>query len=117
MDRLKKLFGPGGSHASDKVVLVEHEKAKSRQHVIDKLKEVETLGGEGIMLRKPGSQYEGKRSSTLLKLKVRPLYLIPVLFSIFYVLLLSLFPLFSEIQLDGVGGIALNLTIPLLYHL
>ncbi|KAE9402549.1 hypothetical protein BT96DRAFT_964719 [Gymnopus androsaceus JB14] len=69
MDRLKKLFGPGGSHASDKVVLVEHEKAKSRQHVIDKLKEVETLGGEGIMLRKPGSQYEGKRSSTLLKLK------------------------------------------------
>jgi DNA ligase 1 len=52
---LKKLFGPGGSHACKEVVLVEHEKAKSKQHVLDKLKEIETLGGEGLMLRKPGS--------------------------------------------------------------
>jgi DNA ligase-1 len=36
-------------------VLVEHEKAKDRQHVLDKLKEIESLGGEGLMLRKPGS--------------------------------------------------------------
>ncbi|KAJ3737293.1 hypothetical protein DFJ43DRAFT_987910 [Lentinula guzmanii] len=70
MERLKKLFAPGvGSHASDKVLVVEQEKAKSRQHVLDKLKEVESLGGEGLMLRKPGSLYEGKRSSTLLKIK------------------------------------------------
>lgn len=71
MDRLKKYFATGtGSHASDKVVLVEQVKAKNRQHVIDKLKEIETLGGEGLMLRKPGSQYEDRRSSTLLKVKV-----------------------------------------------
>ncbi|KAJ3720399.1 hypothetical protein C8R42DRAFT_86826 [Lentinula raphanica] len=70
MDRLKKLFAPGiGSHKSDHVVVVKQEIATSKQHVLDKLKEVESLGGEGLMLRKPGSLYEGKRSSTLLKIK------------------------------------------------
>jgi len=33
------------------------------------LARVETLGGEGLMLRQPGSLYERKRSSTLLKVK------------------------------------------------
>ncbi|KAK7453457.1 hypothetical protein VKT23_011730 [Stygiomarasmius scandens] len=66
---LQKLFGEKGTHASDKVKVVEHEQAKSRQHVLDKLKEVETLGGEGLMLRKAGSLYEGHRSGTLLKIK------------------------------------------------
>jgi len=66
---LKKTFGPGGSHASKQIEVVGHEMATSRQHVLDKLKEIETLGGEGLMLRKPGSQYEGHRSSTLLKIK------------------------------------------------
>ncbi|KAJ7853573.1 DNA ligase [Mycena olivaceomarginata] len=66
---LQKLFGPGGKYECPEVILVEHEKAKSRQHVLDKLKEVETLGGEGLMLRKAKSKYEGRRSSTLLKIK------------------------------------------------
>ncbi|ESK91269.1 dna ligase [Moniliophthora roreri MCA 2997] len=66
---LKKLFGKDGSHESDKVVVVEHEKAKNREHVLEKLKEIEALGGEGLMLRKPGSEYEGRRSGTLLKVK------------------------------------------------
>ncbi|GLB34971.1 putative DNA ligase [Lyophyllum shimeji] len=69
IDYLKTLFGPGGSHASDKVEIVAHEMATSRQHVLDKLKEIESLGGEGLMLRKPGSIYEGRRSATLLKIK------------------------------------------------
>lgn len=69
IDFLKKLFGPGGSHASDKVEIVGHEKARSRQHVLDKLREIESLGGEGLMLRKPGSEYEGRRSTSLLKIK------------------------------------------------
>lgn len=55
VDFLKKLFGPGGTHASDKIKVVEHELATSRQHVLDKLKEIESLGGEGLMLRKPAS--------------------------------------------------------------
>jgi DNA ligase-1 len=33
------------------------------------LADVNKAGGEGIMLRKPGSRYENKRSSTLLKVK------------------------------------------------
>lgn len=66
---LKKLFGPGGSHECKEVVVVEHEKAEGRDHVLGKLKEIEDLGGEGLMLRKPGSKYEGTRSSSLLKIK------------------------------------------------
>ncbi|KAF7303756.1 SWIM-type domain-containing protein [Mycena indigotica] len=69
MKALKRLFGPGAKYECPEVVLVEHEKAKSRQHVLDKLKEIEGLGGEGLMLRKAGSKYEGRRSSTLLKVK------------------------------------------------
>ncbi|KAG5643488.1 hypothetical protein DXG03_000876 [Asterophora parasitica] len=69
IDFLKKVFGPGGSHASDIVEIVEHEVAMSREHVLDKLKEIESLGGEGLMLRKPVSQYEGRRSGSLLKIK------------------------------------------------
>jgi DNA ligase-1 len=52
---LKKTFGPGGTHASDQIEVVGHELATSRQHVLDKLKEIEGLGGEGLMLRQPGS--------------------------------------------------------------
>jgi DNA ligase 1 len=48
---------------------VEQKEIKNRQQVLDELKAVETLGGEGLMLRKPGSMYEGNRSSTLLKVK------------------------------------------------
>jgi DNA ligase-1 len=55
MGFLKKLFGPGGTHTSDQIELVGHEIAMSRQHVLDKLKEIESLGGEGLMLRKPAS--------------------------------------------------------------
>lgn len=52
---LKKIFGPGGSHASNKVAVVEHTLAKDKDHVLAKLKEIETLGGEGLMLRKAES--------------------------------------------------------------
>src|SRR5690606_2472740 len=33
------------------------------------LKRIESLGGEGLMLRRPGSRYEAGRSMTLLKVK------------------------------------------------
>ncbi|SJL02651.1 uncharacterized protein ARMOST_05985 [Armillaria ostoyae] len=69
LEFLNKLFGSNGTHQSDKVNVVEHELVKDRQHVLDQLKKIESLGGEGLMLRKPGSQYEGRRSSTLLKIK------------------------------------------------
>jgi DNA ligase-1 len=47
----------------------EHEVCKGVTHLREELKRVEALGGEGLMLRKPGSRYEVGRSSTLLKVK------------------------------------------------
>jgi len=55
LEYIQSLFGPGGSHCSDHVVVVKQEKVKDKQHVFDKLKEIESFGGEGIMLREPKS--------------------------------------------------------------
>src|SRR3990172_3171793 len=42
---------------------------KSHEHLMEMAENNWALGGEGLMLRKPKSLYEGKRSSTLLKVK------------------------------------------------
>ncbi|KAJ3211078.1 hypothetical protein HDU67_004786 [Dinochytrium kinnereticum] len=49
--------------------LVDNEECKGKSHLFLKLDEVEKKGGEGLMLRKPKSQYEFSRSNTLLKVK------------------------------------------------
>lgn len=49
--------------------LLEHERCKGDTHLRKKLAAIESLGGEGLMLREPASQYEIGRSSTLLKVK------------------------------------------------
>lgn len=46
-----------------------HSPCKSRQEAEEHLKAAEAAGAEGLMYRKPGSLYEGRRSSTLLKFK------------------------------------------------
>ncbi|KAF8627948.1 hypothetical protein AX17_006101 [Amanita inopinata Kibby_2008] len=69
LEFLQKTFGPQGTHAAPHINVVEQIEAKSREHVLERLKEVESLGGEGVMLRKPESMYEGRRSNTLLKVK------------------------------------------------
>jgi DNA ligase-1 len=46
-----------------------HEVCRGIEHLREELARVEALGGEGLMLRKPGSSYEVGRSSTLLKVK------------------------------------------------
>jgi len=51
------------------VEVIEHFPCKSVEHLAHELKRVEALGGEGLMLRKPGSKYVGSRSRTLLKVK------------------------------------------------
>ncbi|KAJ2931053.1 hypothetical protein H1R20_g6035, partial [Candolleomyces eurysporus] len=66
---LKGLFGENGSHVCEHVKVVEHLCVRDRDHVMERLKEVENAGGEGVMLRRPKSQYEGTRSSSLLKVK------------------------------------------------
>jgi DNA ligase-1 len=46
-----------------------HEVCRDLPHLKEELARVEALGGEGLMLRKPGSKYEAGRSHTLLKVK------------------------------------------------
>jgi DNA ligase-1 len=48
---------------------LEHQRCKSIEHVREELQRIESLGGEGLMLRQPGSHYEAGRSHTLLKVK------------------------------------------------
>ena len=49
--------------------LHEHTRCTGREHLQAELSVVESLGGEGLMLRQPGSVYQSGRSSTLLKVK------------------------------------------------
>ena len=51
------------------LVLTKQIRIKTRAQLDKALRKVLNNGGEGIMLRKPGSLYEPKRSSTLLKIK------------------------------------------------
>ncbi len=51
------------------LVAAEHVVCEGTQHLKRELARVEGLGGEGLMLRQPGSRYEAGRSSTLLKVK------------------------------------------------
>ena len=47
----------------------DHETCRNLDHLRKELARVEALGGEGLMLRQPGSKYEKGRSATLLKVK------------------------------------------------
>jgi len=47
----------------------DHERCTGLEHLQEELAKVEAIGGEGLMLRQPGSQYEVGRSFTLLKVK------------------------------------------------
>jgi DNA ligase-1 len=46
-----------------------HEQCRGMDHLNEELARVEALGGEGLMLRQPGSLYVTGRSTTLLKVK------------------------------------------------
>jgi DNA ligase-1 len=46
-----------------------HEPCRGVDHLRSELERVEALGGEGLMLRRPGSAYEVGRSHSLLKVK------------------------------------------------
>ena len=45
------------------------ERCRDLEHLRSELGRIEALGGEGLMLRQPGSRYEAGRSTTLLKVK------------------------------------------------
>ena len=47
----------------------DHIRCEGIDHLRQQLSRLESLGGEGLMLRQAGSRYEAGRSSTLLKVK------------------------------------------------
>jgi DNA ligase-1 len=51
------------------VQLHAHQQCRGVEHLREELARIEALGGEGLMLRQPGSKYEIGRSATLLKVK------------------------------------------------
>ncbi|MCA8925446.1 MAG: DNA ligase [Planctomycetes bacterium] len=65
LGHLEALLGEGHPHAG----VVPHAECTGEQHLREELARVEGLGGEGLMLRQPGSAYEAGRSTTLLKVK------------------------------------------------
>jgi DNA ligase-1 len=66
LDHCRSLLEPGGKPV---VVVHEHRTCGGIEALRVELARVETLGGEGLMLRRPGSRYVAGRSTTLLKVK------------------------------------------------
>jgi DNA ligase-1 len=65
---LQRLL-PDESQKGALATAVEHVRCDGAAHLRKQLKKIEKAGGEGLMLREPGSAYEAGRSSTLLKVK------------------------------------------------
>ena len=68
-ERLKFLAATLKSAQLKHVQPHDHQLCRGVDHLQAELQRVEALGGEGLMLRQPGSMYEVGRSSTLLKVK------------------------------------------------
>ncbi|MFT3837734.1 MAG: DNA ligase [Myxococcaceae bacterium] len=68
-DRLEHFTAKLKKSAAKHAAAHPHQTCKSIDHLKKELARVEGLGGEGLMLRKPGSRYEAGRSSSLLKVK------------------------------------------------
>lgn len=56
-------------HPAPFVSVLTHDVCRGGVHMQQELERILALGGEGLMLREPGSQYEVGRSATLLKVK------------------------------------------------
>jgi DNA ligase-1 len=67
--RMKFLQDNHGGWKNTFTTIHEQATCTGTDHLIEELDRVVALGGEGLMLRKPQSQYEKRRSSTLLKVK------------------------------------------------
>jgi len=67
--RLAFLRDTLGPQQSTFVRILEQQRCRDLDHLRAELAQIEALGGEGLMLREPGSRYEAGRSSTLLKVK------------------------------------------------
>ncbi len=68
-DRLQLVRSTLAGRANPHARFHDHERVRDVAHLRAELARVEALGGEGLMLRRPGSRYEVGRSSSLLKVK------------------------------------------------
>ncbi len=68
-ERMDELRAALDRHAPPYARWHEHVRCGGVEHLRAELARVEALGGEGLMLRRPGSRYEVGRSSSLLKVK------------------------------------------------
>jgi DNA ligase-1 len=68
-ERLGFLSDSLRSSKNSFVALHEHVLCRDLNHLREELQRIEALGGEGLMLRQPGSKYVPGRSATLLKVK------------------------------------------------
>jgi DNA ligase-1 len=68
-NRLRFLDDILGTRMLPFVQRLEHQQCNSVNHLRAELARIEAMGGEGLMMRQPGSRYEAGRSSTLLKVK------------------------------------------------
>jgi len=66
-DRMKFLQDNVGGWKNTFTTIHQHATCEGMDHLFEELERVTALGGEGLMLRKPQSNYERTRSSTLLK--------------------------------------------------
>ncbi|RJQ13325.1 MAG: DNA ligase [Nitrospiraceae bacterium] len=68
-ERLKLAADWFAKHPSGYAFVIEHFPVENSRHLQQELKRVEGLGGEGIILRRPGSPYTKGRSGDILKVK------------------------------------------------
>jgi len=68
-DRLGSLKELLGKHRLPFASLLDFTLCQGTDHLRSELARIEALGGEGLMLREPGSNYVAGRSSSLLKVK------------------------------------------------
>ena len=67
--RVKYVREALAEQKSEYAVPLPHYACRDREHLQTELNRIAALGGEGLMLREPGSFYEARRSATLLKVK------------------------------------------------
>lgn len=68
-ERLAHVREHFAAHPHPQVTVLEHTRCEGAENLREELARVEALGGEGLMLREPGSRYVAGRSTTLLKVK------------------------------------------------
>lgn len=67
--RLQKAKEWFDNHPSPVVTIVEQTQCNGREHLENELRRIESLGGEGLIVRRPGSLYSKGRSTDILKVK------------------------------------------------